>query len=317
MSRPDVKTREPRWPLLVSGFQPETVKKYRRAVYQFLDWCLTTSSDAQTQDDLDELLADYFSQMHADRNGKGKSTAVATLAGIRMYLPQLKSPSLPIASAISTRWNKSRPAVSFPPLTWELTVAIAVQLARGGQYAYGVATLLGFDCLLRVGELTKLRRENFADYKDARLGSEYRVALVAIEKAKTGRYQSVKVDDPAVRLLLSGLVARMKPRSLLFPGGAAAYRRAFKAACASLGLSNRYVPHSLRHGGATRMHIRGDRLDDILVRGRWKSTESAKTYIKMGPALLLANSAPASVSAAAVVLAKDVRLAMALTQKHK
>ena len=314
MSRHDVKQR---WPLLEAGFAPATIKKYRPAVHRFLNWCIATSSDAQTEDDLDELLADYFQQMHSDQNGQGKSTAAATLAGIRLYLPRLKAPSLPIASAICTRWNKSRPPVSYPPLTWDLAVVIALQLARSGNFRYGVATLVGFDCLLRIGELTSLRPENFADYKDARLGSEYRKALVSIEKAKTGRFQSVTVDDSAVRRLLSDLVARTKPGKRLFPGGDAGYRTAFKAACASLGLSDRYVPHSLRHGGATRLYLSGVPMEDILTRGRWKSTESAKTYIKMGRALLLANAAPAAVSAAAELLVRDVAFAMTLTQKHK
>jgi len=38
--------------------------------------------------------------------------------------------------------------------------------------------------------------------------------------------------------------------------------------CRELGLSAAYVPHSLRHGGATRLHMAGVPLDDILMRGR-------------------------------------------------
>ena len=315
MSRHDVKSQ--RWPLLEAGFAPGTIKKYRPAVHRFLNWCHTTGSDAQTDDDLDELLADYFQQHHTENGGKGKSLAAVTLAGIRMYLPRLKTPSLPTASAVCARWNKSKPPVSYPPLTWDLTVVIALQLIRGGHFRFGVATLVGFHCLLRVGELTSLRREHFADHKDARLGAEYRKALVSIEKAKTGRYQSVTVDDPVVRQLLSDIVAKTKPGARLFPGGADGYRKAFKSACASLGLSEKYVPHSLRHGGATRMHIAGVPIADILIRGRWKSTESAKTYIKMGPALLMAMSAPEAVAKAAAVLAKDVALSVTLAQKHK
>jgi len=65
------------------------------------------------------------------------------------------------------------------------------------------------------------------------------------------------------------------------------------------------------------MHIAGVPIADILIRGRWKSTESAKTYIKMGPALLMAMSAPEAVAKAAAVLAKDVALSVTLAQKHK
>ena len=319
MSRHDAKQKQkPRWPLLEAGYAPATVRKYRPAVLRFIDWCLRTGQDAQSIDDFDELLADYFQQIHDENDGAGKSIAVATLSGVRMYMPRLKDPSaLPIASAVCNRWSRSKPTVSYPPLTWELAVAIACQMARAGHYRFGVATLVGFDCLLRKNELVSIRREDFADGKDARLGFDYQQAVVSIEKAKTGRFQSVEVERPAVRALLTDLANRTKPRQPLFPGGAQKYYDVFKQTCANLGLSDRYVPHSLRHGGATSMKLRGWSLEDIMQRGRWKSAMSARTYIDAGRAMLMAVKVPASIAAAGQALAHDVGLAMALTQKHK
>ena len=65
------------------------------------------------------------------------------------------------------------------------------------------------------------------------------------------------------------------------------------------------------------MYIRGEKIEDILLRGRWKSNESARTYIKMGPALQLAMKVPVTTGVTALTLAKDVVLSMSLTQKHK
>jgi integrase len=317
MSRPD-DTKRGRWPLLEGGYAPATVKKYKRAVHRFLNWCLTTQQDAETTEELDELLSDYFQQMHDDNGGAGKSVAVATLQGIKMYMPRIKADSaLPIASTISARWNKSKPSISYPPLTWELAVAIACQMARAGHFRFGVATLVSFVCLLRVGEMASMRRENFADGCDVRLGAEYQQAVVSIDKAKTGRFQSVEVKDEQVKTLLMAVVAETKPGQLLFPGGAAAYRRVFKETCASLGLSSKYVPHSLRHGGATRLYLQHVPLEDILMRGRWKSTMSARTYVQSGRAMLMAMQVPDRVAKAGLVLARDVVTSMALTQKHK
>jgi integrase len=306
-----------RWPLLEAGFAPATVTKYKTAVHRFIDWCFTTGNDPATTDDLDEVLADYFQHIHEERDGGGKSLASATLAGIRMYIPRLRAPALPTASAVCARWHKSRPAVSYPPLTWELAVLIACQLARSGHYRYGVATLLGFDCLMRVGELMSMRRENFADGKDIRLGAVYQQAMVSINKAKTGKFQSVPIEAAGVRALIAGVIKHTKPGALVFPGGTQRYRAAFKATCADLGLSEDYVPHSLRHGGATRMYLRKEKLEDIMLRGRWKASPSARTYIQMGPALLMAKKVPAATSSAALKLAKDIVLSMTLTQKHK
>jgi len=317
MNRHDVKPKQQRWPLLEAGFAPATIAKYKPAVHRFIDWCLTTGNDPQSIDDLDESLADYFQLIHDEKDGGGKSLAAATLAGIRMYIPRLKSPALPIASAICNRWHKAKPNVSYPPLTWELAVLIAVQMARSGHYKFGVATLLGFDCLLRIGEITALRRENFADGKDVRLGAVYQKAMVAINKAKTGKFQSVAIEAESVKALVAKVAVSTKKGELLFPGGEKKYRAVFKATCADLGLSPRYVPHSLRHGGATRMFVRGDKLEDIMLRGRWKATQSARTYIQMGPALLLAMKVPVTTGVTALKLAKDVILSMTLTQKHK
>ena len=53
-----------------------------------------------------------------------------------------------------------------------------------------------------------------------------------------------------------------------------------------------YVPHSLRHGGATcdYLYAGGESLEDILFRGRWASMKSTRQYIQQGPALMAAAS---------------------------
>ena len=307
----------PRWRLLEAGYAPATVKKYKSAVHRFLDWCMDFERTADTTDDLDFLLADYFQELFDDNDGGCKSVAVCTLQGIRMYAPRLKSEnSLPYAATMVTRWSKAMPSVSWPPLTWDLTVVIACQMTRNGFYEYGVGTLLAFHCLLRVGELCALRREDFADAHDSRLGSEFKHAVVSIGKAKTGRFQSVQITDSHVQGLVRAVVTDWAPKELLFPGGVDKYRSVFKRVCAELGLDSRYVPHSLRHGGATRLHLTGMSLEDILMRGRWKSTSSARTYVQSGRAMLMAVNAPESITKAAAVLSVDVSFSMALSQKH-
>ena len=50
----------------------------------------------------------------------------------------------------------------------------------------------------------------------------------------------------------------------------------------------RFVPHSLRHGGAScdYMAMGAVRLEDILHRGRWATIKSTRHYIQQGPALM-------------------------------
>ena len=95
---------------------------------------------------------------------------------------------------------------------------------------------------------------------------------------------------------------------------ASAFYRHFKHACADLGLSKSYVPHSLRHGGATHDFLRGLSLEDILHIGRWASIKSARHYVQEGRALLLSTSVPRDISALSRVLVPRILLAMSLTQ---
>ena len=82
----------------------------------------------------------------------------------------------------------------------------------------------------------------------------------------------------------------------MFPD-AVTFRHLFYTAQVNLGWAEPdgsvpFVPHSLRHGGATADYItQGSRfLEDILFRGRWASVKSTRHYIQQGPALLAAVS---------------------------
>lgn len=304
-----------RWPLLQVGYAPSTTKKYRAAVQAFYGWCKTTNENPTDVEALDECLADYFHAVYEDNEGKGKQKARDTLYGIEMYLPRVKG-QLIIAGRVVNRWAKLQVATSYPPLTWDLAALVGVHLANSGRFRFGVGTVLAFDCLLRVGELTNLRREDVAFPKDRRMGVEYKITTLSIRVAKTGRNQSVTVADPDVVALLRHVVTATKPGGLLFPGGSSRFRDAFKRACSELGLSPKYVPHSLRHGGATRLYLKDVKVEDIMVRGRWASSKSARTYIQASRAVLMAMTPPRQVADRAAAVVRALQFSFALTQKH-
>jgi integrase len=92
----------------------------------------------------------------------------------------------------------------------------------------------------------------------------------------------------------------------LFPFETHSFRRLFKATCVNLGISERYVPHSLRHGGATRYHhVKGWSIEDVLERGRWASVKSARRYIQSGVAMLMSMAAPVHINKIAIGMARD------------
>jgi integrase len=300
--------------LVEATMAPATQQRYKQAVLQFLEWCADHNYDATSSHDLDELLTEYFHDLYEQNDGSGKGLAAHTYYGLVKYLPRV-SDHLPTALLSLKGWLKLRPAVSYPPLTWDLTVLVACQMVRSSAIRCAIGTLLAFDCFLRVGELVNLRRSDVAFTGDLRLGAEYQGTALRLRSTKTGPNQWVHVHDPNVAALLAVLVqsASGGDQARLINVSADQYRRVFKQACASLGLSSSYVPHSLRHGGATRWHLLGHTIEDILLRGRWASTKSARRYVQAGRAMLLATHIPNEIGAVAAVLTQNVILSLILS----
>lgn len=306
-------SKTPKRHLVSAAYAPSTLTRYNDAVSHFLSWCHTNDLDPSSPESFDDILTDYFHHLYDTNQGKG--AAHNTLYGILMYLPHLKH-HLHLASKSLVGWNKLYPPKSYPPLTWELCCLVAVRLAMDGHLLHAVATLLGFDCFLRIGELVGLRRDDVADVKDARMGGVSADMTLRLRSTKTGPNQWVVVENAAVKTLLRRTVAITKPGNFIFPFSASTFRNHFKAACASLGLSSSYVPHSLRHGGATRHHLLGRHMEDILLRGRWASSKSARRYIQAGRAMLMTMDTPPQVHALSLVVSADVLLFITLAQSH-
>ena len=273
---------------------PATHKKYRAAVDEFNEWLTAIHEDTNNMEEFDQIVYEYIHYLHESGNSFDK--AKCTVYGLRLYDPRLKT-QLPLTMSAIRGWGKGRVSKPHPPLSWELANAIAWQLARRpGHYRSGVGVLVAFDCLLRIGELCNIRARDIGGEGDLNIGTEYKHMLIRIRKAKTGRNQDVIVLEPAVKQLLRDLKANTKPNDFIFPHSPNAFRNAFKRAAAELGLSPRYVPHSLRHGGATRYrHIKEWSIADVMSRGRWAASKSAEHYIQSGAVMLLAKGAPTAV----------------------
>jgi len=174
-----------------------------------------------------------------------------------------------------------------------------------------IGVLLAFDCFLRVGELTSLKRIDVADVGDPRIGSLSPGMALRLGKTKTGTDQWVTVHRNCVMVLMRLLLSTTNDNDFLFPFTPSALRDSIHSVCEKMNLSSRYVPHSLRHGGATDAFESGMSVEDVQLRGRWASTKSARRYIQSGPAKLLSLQVPPLVAKAADRLAVDVVRAFA------
>jgi hypothetical protein len=289
-----------------AAIKPATLHKYRTAVHAFITECIRSGERPCSAIELDIVLADYIDSLYAA--GSSLALAKETFYGLLFFCPIMKY-SMPESDVRLRGWSRLHPPVSRPPLTWEITVVMAVTMAKSGYGEYGLATLLAFDAYLRISEFTCLAIVDVALPDDSRLGActGGHMAL-RLPLTKTGRNQYVTVRHPAVITLMSAWLSHRRlqvpaqssaniPSARVFPFSAASYRSVFRSTCEVLGLGPiGYSPHSLRHGGATHDFLSGKQLQDILFRGRWAASKSAETYVQSGRALLLTASVPSVVA---------------------
>lgn len=269
---------------------PATLRAYQTNVDKFLQFTRLHSLDQLFRLKpilVDQRLAEYIDYLFASRGSY--SYAVQTLYGLIYRCPPIR-PFLGESRLRIRGWNRLREHHSHPPITWELTVVFATTMAKWGYHAEAVACLLSFDCLLRVGEMTRLTYHDIVQPNDARIGSAHTGMIVRLARAKTGLNQSVALENPDVQTVLHSYLQSYPflKHDRIFPFTSDSFRRLIHRVTSALGLEDiAYVPHSFRHGGATYLFQRGTRIEDIMFRGRWLSMESARRYIQTARALLI------------------------------
>jgi integrase len=279
-----------RLPLQDLLLAPASLSAYQRAINNFFQYSRLSLQQLHSASprEIDHLLAEYI-QHSFDSSGSFTNAAHA-LHAVIFHRPDLKQ-HLFVSRQCIKGWERVKHSTSHPPLTWELTVVIACTLAHSGYHAPSVAMLVAFDCYLRVGELTRLRRCDIVMPHDPRMGQAHTGMAVCLPKTKTGPNQSVSLQSPVVADILYHWVRRLQLPSgstrRIFDFTESHLRRLMQNACRSLGIgATPYVPHSLRHGGATADFLRTKSIEHVQFRGRWKSMESSRRYIQTARALL-------------------------------
>ena len=272
-----------------------TREDYAKAVATFVQWMVDEGFDSITNyDHFDPHVASgyYIQHLFNVHHGKKKQRAKNTVSGLIHLRPVLKY-KLATAKRTLKGWENLVPAKSYPPMTWEVTIAVSLIVTmKTGSIRWVLVFLLMHDRLLRVGELLGLYREDIDFAGDTRLGSLGHATVLRLRDTKTGPNKSVSVRHASLILLLRMLLPSTPAGGLVFPFSYDQLRGHFKQALVDLGLSPTFVPHSLRHGGATELRLLGWTLETIMERGRWASSASAKRYIQAGPAVLLALQVP-------------------------
>jgi integrase len=309
-----------RKPTLVErAVKAKTARRYAQRLILLRTWAKNTSKTLALWKraksghgrSMDKLLMGYF-QAGFDGQAKvgGYSGASKTLCAVLNKWPQFKA-ELPCARRSVKAWTRSQPSKKWPPLTLELAVMIALVMAAQGWMREAVGTLLAFDCMLRVSELCGLRGADVAYEHHAGVGAAFTGMGLSLRKTKTGDDLYVEVLRPDVILLVRDLQLRAGPKGRLLGCTTAQYRRRFHRACELLAIrAVGFVPHSLRHGGATHSFaVLRMPIESVMMRGRWASTKSARHYIQAGiPRILRAtNPLLATLQARGAVLLRSLR----------
>lgn len=309
--------------LLRARYSAQTQNQYLAAVRRFVRWAGDEFDSVSTTAALDTLLVEWMEHLFRRYSGRGRHVAVHTYAGLVMLRRELRG-RLPNTCAALDGWRRRVPSKPHPPLTWPLTCAIAYESARLGWVSEAVGTFIAFDCYLRVSELAGIRCRHvfIASELDDRFKNYVSISLAF---TKTGRNQSVRVSNRYVaKLLMIAVRTAVQSRTAatdssddrLFQFTANQFRTRFKPACANLGLSSDYVPHSLRHGGATTDYMLGVPVADIKVRGRWRVLQTGEHYLQVGKALMASTRVPRETVALGKSVARDLLRGLASAGEH-
>jgi len=130
----------------------KTADDYRRSVMALVLWMNSSGMVVRKYSDWDLILFYYLHDLFEDygHDGSGYGRAIKTYFGLLHMLPML-SHNLPMSWRALKGWNRVRTVDSYPPLTWEVTCAIAFSLSKiQDKWLYGIGVLVAFHCLLRV-----------------------------------------------------------------------------------------------------------------------------------------------------------------------
>jgi integrase len=280
-----------------------TNKKYTKALLHFIDYLSTRNYSlsylSKKPRKLDRKLCEYIHYLHSEKPRSSPALAFEALHSLLRETGLSKSLfHLSETACIGWRRNyETNYVVPRKPLSLEIVTLISTVLAKSGEHGAAVATLLAFNCYLRISEFVGLTVSDIVFAGDARLGSGLNIlASIRLTHVKTGagKGQGVSITDSTMSSVLMSYIDHQKRQNNYLPSNRLfgmkhpnQYRALFHSAVDALGLSSvGYVPHSLRHGGATYDSMRSVGVKELMMRGRWKAQKSLSTYVQQGQLLL-------------------------------
>lgn len=247
------------------GLKDSTLRRYREAVHKaFEEWDFL-SEDYENLVSFDLALGDLLE--YAYEQGESVSFAGDLLSGIQTFLPFLRK-QLSYSWHLFGLWRKNERSWQATPLSCAFLWAMVSRMAELGNVPMAFPLAAGFFGLFRTGELMLM---SFATKTSNRLGPG----------------EHVVIREPGVLHLAATLLSLSPRRGLIWQRSHQEFQSQFEKLVAFFGLESRgYRPCSLRRGGATHLYRQQTPMELILMKGRWRNSNSARLYISDGMTVL-------------------------------
>lgn len=289
-----------------------TFQQYHSAVSSFLACVRMKSSSicCMSHAQLDELLCAYIHHCYA--HGKQRTHVQHVLYALCYFFPHFHAKSLCAAMKCIAGWNRLTPSQSFQPMPITLVYVAACTCLFAPSSLFPtrlyhpylrlhvcIGILLSFDCYLRISELYNLRIGDVTVPRTYTLGAHpYQRTCIHLRKTKTSNNLSVVIHNPIIAYYLHRIIIGRDKNEFVFPWfgfEGYRYRQVFTAIVSAWNLPPplTFVPHSLRHGGATHDYVINNcSIEYIQQRGRWASHNSVLRYIQTRRAVDQSNTIP-------------------------
>ena len=279
------------------------LERYTKTVMLFLTFTQDFNLVVHQWDQLDEIVSEWVEHIYHD--GQHKTLASDGLAGIQFFIPQALG-KLKHSWKLVKVWQKLEPPRRVLPLSPLMIKAMAGAAMAIGFASEASALLVGFDAMLRSGELYELRIKDIAFY-----GTR---AVLSLGMTKTGKRtntsEMVVVESHLAVAALRHACAGRRRSEFLLSRGPRVFRCLFNSLVELFELEGTITVYSLRRGGASWDFLQHQSMERTLLRGRWQSTSSARIYLQDATAMVthlkLSSEAEQRAKAAAALLKQSL-----------
>lgn len=282
--------------LIAASLAPGTVKVYTSHLRLFGLWLDNEERSYETRAERDAAIADYIAKRFDD--GVSPAYLRQSVSAIRWAARARDEPD-PVGNLAkaalrgASREGRSRgvgPVQGLDYRTVQRAAALAVREDTIRGFRDAAILRCGFDGLLRVSEIARLRVSDFTRWQDGT--GRLQVRYSKTDQEAVGA--AVFIGQPTVDAVDSWLRASGVTEGPLFVRchklghavlGAGhlhpqTIRHVIQRRAEAAGMVGRVSGHSLRVGCAQNLARRGVTLPDLMTAGRWTSAEMAAHYIK-------------------------------------